>query len=380
MPLRVLIASHACATPQNQRLFALAAADRDWQVTMCLPEEWCDEYGNRLRAKLLEGFPAELVKLPVWKNGSIPLHAYRGRLTRVLENRNPDVVYAHNEAYAISTMQWCWANARSVRRPFGFFSCQNLNKRYPTPFRQGEQWVYGKSRFFFPITKAVDAVHRAKGYAGPSTILPLGYDPAVFRPSVPISDRHEQAFGRRVRLGYLGRVVEEKGLVTLARALGELQNEAWQLTIAGGGAYENEVKHALVQAGVADRVKWIGMVPRDDVPKFYEQIDLLLLPSETRPNWKEQFGRVILEALACGTPVVGSDSGEIPNLIGETGGGWVFAEGNAQQLAATLRDAMHLHARRAEVAARAAAYVAEHYTLPVISTRFADAIEEAGGR
>lgn len=376
-PLRVFIASHACATPQNQRLFALAAAERNWRVTMCLPAHWRDEYGNLLPATLLDGFNAKLAPVPVLRNGSIPLHAYRGRLSRLLRDANPDVVYAHNEAYALSTMQWCWANERSVRKPFGFFSCQNLNKRYPTPFRQGERWVYRKSRFFFPITPAVDEVHRDKGYGGPSTVVPLGYDPEVFRPTTPVRQRHEEPVGRPVRLGYLGRVVEEKGLITLARALGRIQDLDWELKIGGGGPFEPEVKRALDEAGVADRVEWLGMVPRDHAPRFYESVDLFVLPSETRPNWKEQFGRVILESIACGTPVVGSDSGEIPRLIRETGGGWVFPEADPTAFAGVLRDAIRDRGERAARAERGAAYVADEFTLPAIAGRFADAIEVA---
>jgi len=375
----VLIASHACATPQNQRLFALAAAERNWHVTMCLPEFWLDEYGNQLPAKLLDGFNAEVVPVPVIRNGSVPLHAYRGRLSRLLRQIAPDIIYSHNEAYALSTMQWCWANERTLCRPFGFFSCQNLDKRYPPPFRQGERWVYNKSRFFFPITKAVEEVHRAKGYSGTSTILPLGYDPAVFRPSVSIRERHARATGRPVRLGYIGRVVEEKGLVTLAQALEQIRDEEWELKIAGGGPYENEVKGAMRAAKVADRVEWIGMVPRDEVPQFYESIDLLMLPSETRKNWKEQFGRVILESMACGTPVVGSDSGEIPRLIKETRGGWVFPEAHPDALASTLREAIHDTNRRGEIAEHSARYVLERYTLPALAVEFADAIENAAG-
>ena len=72
--------------------------------------------------------------------------------------------------------------------------------------------------------------------------------------------------------------------------------------------------------------------PRPDADG-YAQLDVLVLPSRTTPTWKEQFGRVIVEALWCGVPVVGSDSGEIPWLIGLTGGGLMFPEGDHAALA-----------------------------------------------
>ena len=60
-------------------------------------------------------------------------------------------------------------------------------------------------------------------------------------------------------------------------------------------------------------------------------MDVSVLPSLTRPNWKEQFGRTLAEAMSCETPVIGSDSGEIPHVIGDAG--LIFKEGDAQALA-----------------------------------------------
>ena len=71
------------------------------------------------------------------------------------------------------------------------------------------------------------------------------------------------------------------------------------------------------------------------MPAAAERLDCLALPSLTRPNWKEQFGRVLVEAMACQVPVVGSDSGEIPNLVGDAG--LIVPEGDAAALAAALR-------------------------------------------
>ena len=80
-----------------------------------------------------------------------------------------------------------------------------------------------------------------------------------------------------------------------------------------------------------------GYIPHDEAARYLASFDVLVLPSETQPNWKEQFGRVVIEAMACGTPVVGSDSGAIPRLIESTGGGLIFHEGVPQHLADQLR-------------------------------------------
>ena len=71
-------------------------------------------------------------------------------------------------------------------------------------------------------------------------------------------------------------------------------------------------------------------MPSTEVPAVLRALDVLVLPSLTTPSWKEQFGRVLQEAMACAIPVVGSDSGEIPHVIGDAG--LVTPEGDAAAL------------------------------------------------
>ncbi len=375
MTFHVLIASHACALPQNQSMFAMAARRRGWRVTMVIPANWRNEYGERMKATLVDGFDATLVTAPVIRNGSVPLHAYRMRAAMLVHQTRPDIVYSHNEPYALSTFQWCRAAVKN-NIPFGFFSCQNLVKRYPTPFCQGESWVYRNSRFAFPITQSVDQVHRQKGYQGASTIMPLGYDPSQYFATRDVRQRHLFS-GDVVHLAFIGRVVEEKGLITLTRALSSLRELPWRLTIVGSGPFESEVRRAMDRYEIADRVDWRGFVPHSEVAAFYENVDCLLLPSETRPNWKEQFGRVLVESMACGTPVIGSDSGEIPIIIGASGGGWVFRESDADSCADTIRQMIGNRMERSEKAERGHRYVQQNYAIPALADRFADAIEAA---
>ncbi|QDV66347.1 GDP-mannose-dependent alpha-(1-6)-phosphatidylinositol monomannoside mannosyltransferase [Rosistilla carotiformis] len=344
---------------------------------MVIPRVWKDEYGRSMPATLYPGFDADLIPIPVLGNGSVPLHWYRINAAKLLRAVQPDVVYSHNEAYALSTIQWSRANARTGRKPFGFFSCQNLVKRYPIPFRQGESAVYRNSSFFFPITETVDQVHREKGYRGSSTIIPLGFDPEKYHTTVDIETRQRKASNRSQRLAFVGRIVEEKGLVTLAQALGKIRDLDWELIIVGAGPFEGDVKEAMRQHGVAGRVQWRGFVRHDETAKFFDSVDCLVLPSETRPNWREQFGRVIVESMACGTPVVGSDSGEIPNIIRQTGGGLVFAEADAESCASSLRKIITQHDARAAMAIAGNRYVHQHYSLSALADRFADAIENA---
>jgi glycosyltransferase involved in cell wall biosynthesis len=88
------------------------------------------------------------------------------------------------------------------------------------------------------------------------------------------------------------------------------------------------------ELGIADRVTFIEWIASTEMPQQYAEIDVLVLPSLTRPNWKEQFGRVLVESMAAARPVIGSDSGAIPGVIGN--GGLVFPEGDVAALAEHL--------------------------------------------
>jgi glycosyltransferase involved in cell wall biosynthesis len=84
---------------------------------------------------------------------------------------------------------------------------------------------------------------------------------------------------------------------------------------------------------IAPRVTFCAL-EYEEVPGFLREIDVLVLPSRTTATWREQFGRVLIEAMATGTPVVGSSSGSIPSVIGDAG--VVFPEGDHSALAVLI--------------------------------------------
>ena len=180
--MRILVVSHSCVTPINQQIYAEIRKLTGWDFTLLVPETWKDEFGNVLQATNWPGFDVDLVKAPVLRNGNIIFHAYRLNLRRLLSERRFDAIYVNHEPYGIATAQLCWANYRSTRVPFGFYSCQNIRKDYPPPFGWMEKMVYRSSRFAFPITEAVAEVLRSKGYTGDLTVCPLPFDPQLYYP------------------------------------------------------------------------------------------------------------------------------------------------------------------------------------------------------
>jgi glycosyltransferase involved in cell wall biosynthesis len=121
-------------------------------------------------------------------------------------------------------------------------------------------------------------------------------------------------------------------------------------------------------------------VPHERAADVYSRCDAVVVPSQTTPRWREQFGRVVIEALACGVPVLASDSGELPALVSRTGGGWTFPEGDSASLA---RQIDTLARDRGELKRRGAAgrvAVEREFDLDALADRFADVVAEAVAR
>jgi len=361
-------------------MFAELERVTGWQLTLVTPSNWITEYGHQCGGGRWPAFNGELIALPVWRPGDITLHAYKTSFSRLIRRVDPDVIYVHHEPYALATAQVYWANQRTLRRPIGFYSAQNLIKRYPPPFRWTESMVLRQSSFCFPISTAVDDVLRQKGYAGPSTTLPLGIDPQVYYPrpeALAIKDRLRAGRADEILIGYVGRLVQEKGVLTLLKAVAAMKELNWRLVVVGAGPLEARFDAEARKLGLSDKITRVGFVPHEEAPAYLSALDVLAVPSETQPSWKEQFGRVVIEAMACGTPVVGSDSGEIPKLIEDTGGGLVFAERQPLQLAEKLTMLIRDPDLNVQLKARGAESVRQRYTMPAIVEKFATAVVRA---
>lgn len=377
--MKLLIISHPCVTSVNQQFYAEVERQKNWKLTIVAPSNWKNEYGNQINPKRWHEYQGELLTIPIWKSGSIPLHTYRALFISLLKELQPDAIYVHHEPYAAATAQIYLANLMSIKAAIGFYSAQNIFKSYPIPFKQLENWVLQTSQFAFPVSQSVERVLKEKNYQNLSTVLPLAIDPTLYTPNLQSSKLADQWRTRddEVILGYLGRIVREKGLRTLLLALSRILDLPWKLVMVGSGAYEIELKAFAEELRLNHRIMFLGYVPHLDAPRYLSAFDALIIPSETQPNWKEQFGRVIIEAIACGTPVIGSNSGEIPYLIKATGGGLVFPEGEPEPLANQLSQLICNAELRTNLASQGQRIVLENYTTSSIAQRFTQTVELA---
>lgn len=123
---------------------------------------------------------------------------------------------------------------------------------------------------------------------------------------------------RPFTIGCIGRLVPERGVDLLLRAVARLRGQ-WRLVLIGTGPAQEELEELAERLGLGSRVSWLGGLPTERIPELWSQLDCLALPSRGTPYWVEPVARVVMEAMANSVPVVGSDTGAIPEVIGEAG-------------------------------------------------------------
>lgn len=317
--------SKALVRGTYQRKLEEMARVGDVRLTVVTPPSWREGRTEiPLERRHTDGY--ELVVSPIAFNGRYHLHFYPG-LGRILRAVRPDIVHVDEEPYNLATFLALRA-ARGVAARRLFFSWQNINRRLPPPFSLLERANYRAADGAIAGVGDAATVLREKGFTGPIWVIPqFGVDPEVFQPGPA---RASDVF----TVGFIGRLVPEKGLDLLVRACAPLA-APWRLLIVGEGDERGRIQALAQSLGVADRVDFVGGMSSAQIPDFLHRLDALVLPSRTMPNWREQFGRALVEAMACEVAVVGSSSGEIPRVIGDAG--LVVPEENVAALTAALR-------------------------------------------
>jgi glycosyltransferase involved in cell wall biosynthesis len=347
--MRVLMVSKACIVGIYQRKLE-AIAQQEVDLCVLVPPSWKDERGIQPLERLYTtGYT--LADIPIRFNGNFHLHHYP-TIGHHIRDFQPDIVHIDEEPYNVATWQALYhakkANAKSL-----FFSWQNIKRDYVPPFSWGEKWVFNNIDYALVGTDDTGDVMRAKGYQGQMATIPqFGTDSNLFKPA-------DSQTARPFTIGFIARVVPEKGIEVLLRAMTQIQGD-WRLRLVSGGSAIDEMKALAQSLNIAEKVEFVGQLPSTDLPSEYHKIDALVLPSLTRPNWKEQFGRVLVEAMASGVPVIGSDSGAIPTVIGDAG--LVVPEGNATALAQSIQLLMDNSTLRADLIQKGRERFLSHFT------------------
>jgi len=329
--MRVLRIAHSSLTPElRQRERALARRYPDVQLELVTTERW-REAEMEVDATPDDLFPVRTARSYLSKH--IQLFAYDPRpIIQALREHKPHLIDLGHEPYSVAgaeVLTLCRWFAPNV--PIVMQTNQNILHNYPPPFRWLEQRAFRRVDAAYGCSETVCEVLRAKGFSKLAPVVPFGVDTAAFRPRPEGSARRSGP----LTIGYIGRMLPGKGLNVLADALAKIKGEAWRLLVVGDGSERAGFEEQLRAAGLIERAEFTGAISFDLVPKCFHSLDVMVIPTETTKRIREQFGRVIVEAMASGVPVIGSTCGAIPEVIGEAG--LVFPEGDAGALAEALR-------------------------------------------
>lgn len=372
--LRVLWIHHSAVVDEWRRGRVRALAEEGIDVTVVSARRW-NEGGALVE---LAAARSESV-VPTATVGTHPyLFAYDPRpIRRALRAERFDVVDAHEEPASIALAEIIVAvDAARAGTPIVCYSAQNLLKKYPPPFRWLEQRALRRIAAVHSCNEDVEDVLRAKGFAGEVANIGLGVDPARFPPgpSGTVEPR-ARTLGRPLQVGYIGRLEERKGIFTLLAAVHTL--EGVSLGYVGSGPDAQRLQDAIVARDMGDGVTVRGFVGHDDLSDVYRGLDVLAVPSITTTAWTEQFGRVVVEAMASGIPVIVSDAGALPEVVADAG--VVVPEDDARALADAIADLRDDPARCVDLT-EAGWRRAQHFSWECVGHRQAELYRRVVGR
>ncbi len=376
----VLMIGHSYIVTLNRRMcreLALAGGS-EVNVTVAAPSSFQGDLGP-IGLERPPGEPYTLEAIPTRLSRIPHLFSYGRELKRLLRSRPWDVVHVWEEPYIYAGAQiasWTPANATLI-----YSSFQNQPKRYPPPFNLFERYCLRRASAWTAFGETVaNNLKDRPGYRDrPWRTISVGVDLDVFQPDPTAKQRVLAGLGWSEPgspiVGYLGRFVPQKGLSLLMRALDRLEPSTWRALWVGGGPMEAELREWASRHG--DRVRIATGVAHDAVPAHLNAMDMLAAPSQTTPAWREQFGRMLVEAMGVGVPLVASDSGEIPYVVADAG--LVLPETDETAWTQGLQRLLASAEQRSELRERGFARAREHFAWPVVAHQYLDFFMQVRG-
>lgn len=330
--MRVLVLSHSYIMKPYRRKFALIAERPDVEMRVITTDRWYESI-QEILFQPDSDVQCNEFPYPIRFSGYGSRFYYRANLRAHFQDFQPEIVHLEEEPWSINALQ-----VIRLKRKYCPSSRFIFRTSLSIPAKQKfgflpiwiERQVFRETNMAFPLSENAGRILKQRGYHGEAVPFPNGVDLRLFhKMDIKRLSTSLGLCGYFV-IGYLGRLVKSKGIDTLVTAAARLDIE-YRLLIVGSGEYKTELVETAEELGISEKIVWIdGMLP-EKVPEYVNCMNTLVLPSRTTPDWVEFFGRVLIEGMACEVPVIGSDSGEIPHVVGDAG--LIFPEGDAEALA-----------------------------------------------
>ena len=335
-PIRVMSVSHSATRAGAARIrYEALATDPTLDLTLVVPKVW-HEFGQS-RAEHAEPsstpLKVEISPARLTRAGPAKWYLYHyPRMRQLIQKLKPDVIHLWEEPWSVAALHATRLRDKvSPHSALVLETDQNIFRRLPAGFEHIRRYTLARCDMLIARSQEALAVSQQAGYRGLHEFVEYGTNTACFYPrdTRPGAGGDRQAF----RIGYVGRLVPEKGLMDVLDAMHRSTHPV-VFELLGEGPERDRLIARAAELGMADRVRLLPSCEPEGVAEFMGSLDALVLMSRTTRTWKEQFGRVIMESLACGVPVIGSSSGSIPRVVGN--GGWIVPEGDSDALADLL--------------------------------------------
>jgi len=365
--MRIAIISHAYVEPGYSSVLEPMVASSGLELALITPET----YRGRFQAHHCQ-FASTVVGLRVY---ALPIvfgqrqgtFIYKpAALSRALADFGPDLILHEQEVYAAGAGQIA-AIATQESIPLVMFVWENVHRSLLWPRRRLVRYVLERCAGLIAGSAGAAQVHHDWGFKGPMTVIPQMGIPQL-NPAPVFGRRNCNCF----RVSFAGRLVAAKGIDCLLRAVAEVRSKGIELEcdIVGCGAELQKLVRLRSGLGIDDAVGFTGPLSIDGVRNILARSDALVLPSRRTKAWEEQFGLILIEAMAEATVTVGSRTGAIPEVVASED--LLFDEDDHRQLAAILE---RLAANDAELAGhqhRLWLRAARFYTNESLTTRRLD--------
>ncbi|MGD1913689.1 MAG: hormogonium polysaccharide biosynthesis glycosyltransferase HpsO [Rivularia sp. (in: cyanobacteria)] len=347
--MKILVASHTYIVDLNcEKLRALSRLQPDIEVTVVVPKRWRP---GGVQNKIIETQYRDegnfrIVPVSNFSQNHQGLLTFGADLVPLLQKFRPNIIHVEQGSRGLAYAEMITLNGLlGLKAKNVFFTWWNLPYNLKFPISVLENYNLDNSHGIISGNQDGAEILRDRGYEGPIKVMPqLGVDESLFTPKAQpeLASKVGIEPGEFV-IGFVGRFVPEKGIMTLLDALVKIKEKTWIFLLLGRGELKEEILQKATEKGIKERILLVESVPHNQVADYINLMSTLILPSETTykfktltsVGWKEQFGHVIIEAMACKVPVIGSDSGEIPHVIGDAG--LIFPEGNVEELANCLQ-------------------------------------------
>jgi glycosyltransferase involved in cell wall biosynthesis len=375
-PLRILAIDHTAGVVPFRKKFQALAAHPGLELTVLAPERWVENYRDVRAVESREDGYSLLTGRVVW-----PGYENRGffvsGLDRAFRLAKPDLIHLWEEPFSLITLQSrASARAHSPGAPWVFSTSDDRSAGFRYPYRPS--WLYARieraslrsAAGATVINEAVFRLLREKGFERPIERVPHGLELERYPCSLDARAARAGDPDRAPVFGVLGRLTPQKGVDVLLGAFSRVTRRpgsvAPLLEIVGDGPERPRLAELANRLGIEARVRFRDPVPHEDVPHVLAEFDVLVLPARTTPTAREQFGRVLIEGMAAGCVVIGTESGAIPEVIEDAG--LVVPEEDEEALAAALERVLREPGLASALRSRGRERVRERYTWTAVAS------------